>query len=97
MNETYEASIIAVSFDEKYEFEDILHLGIAHSKTEALSIQQDEIMRLYEDFTDENQNHVPIEYSEGRSQYDEPICVIKYAAGYEHIYCLFNKKKEDEE
>lgn len=92
----YEAVIIAVCFDEKYDLEDILLLGIAHSKNESLAIQQDEIMRLYEDYiSEEDHEHHPVEYSEARSQYGEPMCVLKYAGGYEHIYCMFTKEKEN--
>ena len=89
----YRAAIIGVLFNEKYEFEDILLLGIAETPESAFAIQQKEIMRLYEDFGAEDDKSA-IEYSESRSNYDEPICVIKYAEGYEHIYCMF---KEDEE
>ena len=87
------SGIIGVLFDEKYEFEDILLLGIAETPESAFAIQQKEIMRLYEDFGAEDDKSA-IEYSESRSNYDEPICVIKYAEGYEHIYCMFEEDKE---
>lgn len=88
----YRAAIIGVLFNEKYEFEDILLLGIAETPESAFAIQHNEIMRLYEDFGGDDKP--AIEYSEGRSNYDKPICVIKYAEGYEHLYCMF---EEDEE
>ena len=89
----YRAAIIGVLFNEKYEFEDILFLGIAETPESAFAIQHNEIMRLYEDFGAEDDKPA-IEYSESRGNYDKPICVIKYAEGYEHLYCMF---KEDEE
>jgi hypothetical protein len=94
----YKASIIAVCFDEDYKYEDILLLGISSSPMETFAIQQQEIARLYEYYgvEDELKEKPPIEYSEGRSAYDEPICVIKYASGYEHIYCLFEEDKEED-
>lgn len=98
MSETrksYKAAIIGVMFDEKYEFEDILLLGIAESPEQSFAIQQREIMRLYEDFSESDGEKKPITYKESRSNYDEPISVIKYAAGYEHIYCMF--KEDDDE
>lgn len=88
----YRAAIIGVLFDEKYEFVDILFLGIAETRESAVAIQCNEIMRLYEDFGGDDKP--AIEYSESRSNYDEPICVIKYAAGYEHIYCMFEEGEE---
>lgn len=94
MSETrknYKAAIIGVLFDEKYEFEDILLLGISESPEQSFAIQQKEIMRLYEDFS-ENDGKKPITYEESRSSYDEPISVIKYAGGYEHIYCMFKEE-----
>jgi len=89
----YRAAIIGVLFDNKYQFEDILLLGFAYTPESAFAIQHNEIMRLYEDFGAEDDKPA-IEYSESRSNYDKPICVIKYAEGYEHIYCMF---KEDDE
>lgn len=89
----YRAAIIGVLFNEKYEFEDILFLGIAETPESAFAIQQKEIMRLYEDFGKEHDKPA-VEYSESRSNYDEPICVIKYAEGYEHIYCMFKEEEE---
>lgn len=77
----------------KYEFEDILLLGIAETPESAYAIQHNEIMRLYEDFGGDDDKPA-IEYSESRSNYDESICVIKYAAGYEHIYCMFEEGDE---
>ena len=53
-----------------------------------------EIARLYEDFGDDE--HKVVEYSQSRSQYDELIQVIKYASGYEHIYCMFPYGTPDE-
>lgn len=88
----YRAAIIGVLFNEKYEFEDILFYGIAETPESAYAIQHKEIMRLYEDFGGDDKP--AIKYSESRSNYDEPICVIKYAEGYEHLYCMF---EEDEE
>lgn len=88
----YLAVIVGVMFDEKYDFEDILVHGVAHSPAEAFAINAKEIARLYEDFG--NDEH--LEYSESRSQYDEPITVIKYASGYEHIYCMFPYGTPDE-
>lgn len=98
----YEASIIAVCFDKKYKFKDILHLGIAHSKEEAKSILFNEMHRLYEDYENDDGKKVPIKYRTSRSQYDEPIEIFEYLEGFEHIYCLFteestkslNKEKE---
>lgn len=89
----YRAAIIGVVFNEKYEFEDILFLGIADTPESAFAIQHNEIMRLYEDYGAENDKPA-VEYSESRSNYDEPICVIKYAEGYEHIYCMFEEDDE---
>ncbi len=80
----YESVIVGVMFDENYQFEDIFVHGVAHSPTEAFAIEQEEIMRLYEDFGEE-----PVVYSESRSAYDYAISVIKYSGGYEHIYCMF--------
>lgn len=91
MDGKYEAVIIGVMFNEKYDFEDILVHGIAHSKEEAFAIQQEEIMRLYEDYNNDDTDY-KLEYSESRSEYDEPICVIKYRQGYEHLYCMFTKE-----
>lgn len=92
----YKAAIIGVMFDEKYNFEDILLLGISKSPEQSFAIQQEEIMRLYEDFSEED-GKKPITYEETRSNYDEPICVIKYAAGYEHIYCMFKEEEDEDE
>lgn len=96
MSETrkhYKAAIIGVMFDQDYHFEDILLLGISESAEKSFAIQQKELMRLYEDFG--NEEKPAIEYSESRSNYDEPICVIKYAAGYEHIYCMFEEDEDE--
>lgn len=58
------------------------------------AIEAKEIARLYEDFEDDE--HKVVEYSQSRSQYDELIQVIKYARGYEHIYCMFPYGTPDE-
>ena len=89
----YRAAIIGVLFNEKYEFEDILFHGIAETQESTFAIMHNEIMRLYEDF-DGDDDKPAIEYSESRSNYDEPISVIKYAAGYEHLYCMFEEGEE---
>lgn len=98
MNEVrknYKAALIGVVFDEQYQFEDILFLGISESPEQSFAIQQKEIMRLYEDFS-EDDGKKPITYEESRSNYDEPISVIKYAAGYEHIYCMFRDEEVED-
>ena len=93
----YLAVIVGVMFDEKYDFEDIFVHGVAHSPDEAFAIAAREIARLYEDFGEPaDGEHKVIEYSQSRSQYDEPIHVIKYASGYEHIYCMFPYGTPDE-
>lgn len=92
----YKAAIIGVMFNEKYEFEDILLLGISDNPQKSFAIQQREIMRLYEDYG-ESDEKPHLEYYEGRSSYDEPISIIKYELGYEHIYCLFEEEENDSE
>lgn len=84
----YLAVIVGVMFDEKYEFEDVFVHGVASNPTEAFAITQQEIMRLYEDFGEH-----PLTYTQARSAYDEPIQVVQYSGGYEHIYCYFPKGK----
>ena len=84
MDSDYLAVIVGVMFDEKYEFEDIFVHGVAKDATEAFAITQKEVMRLYEDFGEH-----PLTYTQDRSQYDEPIQVVQYSGGYEHIYCYF--------
>lgn len=88
----YEASIICVVFDEKYEFDDILHIGIAHSPTEAQSLIMGDIWRVIEDFGEGKG-----EIEESRSAYDEPITIAhtydktnNYVMHW-HYYCLINK------
>ena len=97
MGKEYEAVIIGVMFDERYDFEDIFMHGIAHSKEESFAIQQEEMMRLYEDYADENDDKYRVEYSEDRSVYDNPICVFKYKLGYEHMYCIFTNEGRSEQ
>lgn len=80
--------LIGVLFDKKYKFEDIILIGESDSPIKTFALQHDEIMRLYEDFCDDNGNNRPVEYSESRSMFDDAICVIKYCDGYEHIYCF---------
>jgi len=96
MAKKYEAVVIGVFFDEEYKFEDILVHGTAHSKEEALALQQDEIMRLYEDSRDANGDGYPVTFSESRSAYDDVICVLKYKLGYEHLYCKFTDENGNE-
>ena len=88
----YKAVIVGVMFDNKYEFEDILVHGIATSPTESFAIEHQEIMRLYEDFGEK-----PLTFSESRSEYDEPIVVVQYSEGYEHIYCYYPYGTPDKE
>ena len=87
-NKDYEAVVVGVMFDRDYKFEDIFVHGVAHSPKEALAIMAEEIMRLYEDFEEDEENY-KVEYSESRSEYDRQINVFKYASGYEHLYCIF--------
>lgn len=95
-NQQYHAVIIGVLFDEEYNFEDILVHGIAHSKKEAFAIQQEEMMRLYEDYRDENGEGYPVKFTESRSTYDDVICILQYKHGYEHLYCKFTDENGNE-
>lgn len=83
----YEASLIAVVFDETYDFVDILHCGIAHSEEEAGWLLTDELYRLIEDFEPHK-----IEVEESRSTYDEPITVVKCGNETYHYYLMFNEE-----
>ena len=86
----YEACIMCVLFDNNYVFEDVLTMGVSTSKEQTLAMTFEDIERLRTDF---EPNEVTI--TGGRSEYDEPILVVKYGSGYAHYYCLFTPKSDE--
>lgn len=65
------SSIICVVFDEKYEFEDILLIGIVDSPEKARALLMNDIWRVMEDFGSSK-----CEIEESRSEYDEQITIV---------------------
>lgn len=93
----YEGSIICVVFDEKHNFEDILHIGVSHSLTESFALIMEDIYRVMENFGSDK-----CTVETGRSVYDEPITVVDTVGEdglkiYWHYYCLQTKKEEGNE
>lgn len=86
----YEASVIAVVFDEKYDFVDLLHIGISHNPKETAGLIMDDIWRLVEDFEPHE-----VKIKESRSMYDEPITIVHCGEDHYHYYILFDDNKEE--
>ena len=92
------ACLICVVFNDKYDFDDILLIGVT-DKLMVKSLLMDDILRLLEDFGD---NKCEIEY--GRSEYDEAVIIVhtkqednEKLTMHWHYYCLFDKKEDNEE
>lgn len=89
----YKASIICIVFNEKYEFEDVLLIGMADNKNKARALLMDDIWRVMENFGSSK-----CELEESRSEYDEPITVVHTHDAdndghtmHWHYYCLFDR------
>jgi hypothetical protein len=95
--QNYEATIICTVFNDKYEFEDNLLLGVVHSPLEAKALLMQDIFRVMEDF-----GHDKCEIENSRSAYDEQITIVHTyddtVRHHWHYYCLFkDPQKESEE
>lgn len=95
----YKASIVCTVFNEKYEFEDILLIGIANNKDEACALLMGDIFRVMKDF-----GLGKCEIEESRSVYDEPITIVHtHDASNEgltmhwHYYCLLDNHEAESE
>jgi len=94
----YKASIVCVVFNEKYEFEDVLLIGIATNKDKAKSLLMDDIWRVMNDFGSSK-----CEIEESRSEYDTPITIVHtHDASNDgltmhwHYYCLFDDAESED-
>lgn len=71
VSDAYEAILTCVVFDNDYNFEDILHIGIAHSKEEASNLLLNDIWRVMEEFGNDK-----CSMENARSEYDEPVTIV---------------------
>lgn len=95
----HKSSIICVVFNEKYEFEDILLIGIADNSEKARVLLMSDIFRVMEDF-----GSCKCEIEESRSEYDEPITVVHThdanndgLTKHWHYYALFDNNESESE
>lgn len=93
----YNASIVCVVFNDQYEFEDILLIGIANSMDRAKSLIMNDISRVMRDF-----GSGKCEIEEAESEYGVSITVVHTRDNNDgltihwHYYCLLDESEDKE-
>lgn len=91
----YKAFVMAVSFDNKYNYEGVIFLGDAKSPLEAHGLVQKDILRLLEDYEGSE-----VQLEEIHDTFGEDVIIAHYKYDknqdyhHMHYYCTVEKKED---